>query len=138
MAFSAPQAKNWHDKDPTTPANAAGMVDLEQRMIAAGQAQVESPGNLGAAYALNLNGCKDGVLVGTLNANSTITVSGLVAGARFRLLLKQDATGGRTVTLSDGGGPPSTLALVLAAAAGATTAVDCFSPDGTSILVEGA
>jgi hypothetical protein len=64
---------------------------------------VLSPGNLGAAYAVNFASTPQDIwIVETLNANCTITISNRVAGCQALLLLTQDATGGRTVSISDG------------------------------------
>jgi len=98
-----------------------------------GSTHFVAAGEIGAALALDLAGRNDTLLVATLTANATITVSGLTAGAQFRLLLKQDTPGGRTASLTDG---TSTLALPLNPAAGDSTVLDCVSPNGTDIVIQ--
>lgn len=95
---------------------------------------VVNAGNLGATYSLNLQSHSEVWLVGTLNANTTITVTGLTPGATIRLFLTQDATGNRTVQVSDGVTP---VAVVVDNTALASSAVDIFSPNGTSLIVLG-
>jgi hypothetical protein len=92
-------------------------------------------GNLGATPSLAMQASDHDVwLVGTLNANATLTVTGLAAGQSARLLLTQDATGGRTLSITVGG---STAAVSVNATAGASSVVSCFC-DGTDLYVRGA
>lgn len=61
--------------------------------------------NLGATPSLNLTGTPNVWHLGTLNANTTLSVSGFSAGHRLELHYRQDATGGRTLSIDDGTGP---------------------------------
>lgn len=61
--------------------------------------------NLGATPSLNLTGTPNVWHLGTLNANATLSVSGFSAGHRLELHYRQDATGGRTLSIDDGTGP---------------------------------
>jgi hypothetical protein len=98
-----------------------------RRLIAAG--------NLGATPSLAMLASDHDVwLVGTLNANATLTITGLAAGQSARLLLTQDATGGRTLAITVGG---STAAVTVNAAASSSSVVSCFY-DGTDLYVRGA
>ncbi len=63
---------------------------------------VTAPGNLGAALSLALDAAREQLLVGTLNADHTLTLTNLVAGGRATLRVLQDATGNRSLTISDG------------------------------------
>jgi hypothetical protein len=97
--------------------------------------RIVSAGNLGATPALAmLASDEDVTLVGTLTANATLTITGLMASQSVRLLLTQDATGGRTLSITVGG---STAAVSVNAAAGASSVVSCFY-DGTDLYVRGA
>lgn len=95
--------------------------------------RVVAGGSLGAAYTLDMTSDLDVWLVGTLSANATVTVSNRVAGMTARLLLTQDATGGRSLTVSDG---TNSVAVPIPTTANASTAVDLYSPDGTNIYVD--
>lgn len=88
-------------------------------------------GNLGATRSQALSASRETWLVGTLNANHTLTLTSLTAGARAKLLLTQDATGGRTLTLSDG---TNSQAITITTTAGASTVVD-VEYDGTDLYV---
>lgn len=98
------------------------------------QITVTEAGNLGAAYALDLQSKQNSrvLLTGTLNANCVVTVSNRAAGCEVVLMLLQDATGGRTCNISDGtasqqviaGGDPGTTSVLQ---------VDC--PDATDMYV---
>jgi len=63
--------------------------------------RVISAGNLGATEVVALTGVEDVLLVGTVDANVTITFSGYAAGANITLDLTCDATS-RTVTVPAG------------------------------------
>lgn len=89
-------------------------------------------GDLGATYALDMTSTKDVQVTGRLTANATVNVSGLSAGARAVLLLRQDATGGRTLSVDDGSGA---LAVPVATAPGAAVSVELTSPNGTDLYV---
>lgn len=100
---------------------------------------VGAPGtNLGATPTLNLTGQTYVWHEGTLNANAALTVSGFAEGTRAELHYKQDATGGRTLSVNDGSGA---TALVIPTAAAApllvilewisATEVRVIQPSGT-------
>lgn len=57
-------------------------------------------GSLGSTFTLNMSATTDQWLEGTLSANLALTVSGIVAGVSGTMLLTQDATGGRTLTIN--------------------------------------
>jgi hypothetical protein len=121
---------NWLElKAPGTVTSVNGQTGavVLRRLVAAG--------NLGATPSLAMQaGDHDVWLVGTLNANATLTISGLAAGQSARLLLTQDATGGRTLSITVAG---STAAVSVNATAGASSVVSCFY-DGTDLYVRGA
>lgn len=101
-------------------------LPLRRRLVAGG--------NLGATPSLAMQATDQDVwLVGALNANATLTLTGLAAGQSVRLLLTQDATGGRTLSIAVGA---STAAVAVNAGANATSVVSCFY-DGTDLYVRG-
>lgn len=64
--------------------------------------------NLGATQTIDFGStATEKWLVGTLNANLTVTVANYVPGCKAQVRLTQDGTGGRTLTVSDVGGPAS-------------------------------
>jgi hypothetical protein len=78
-------------------------------------------------------------LVGTLNANLTLTVANYVPGCKAFLSLAQDGTGGRTLNITDGGSPQ---AIPIPATANSTgvvllTATDSGNVYATSLSVPG-
>jgi hypothetical protein len=89
-------------------------------------------GNLGAGKTLALGGRKDVVATATLTANGTITVTGLSAPCRFDLVITQDATGARTLTVSDG---VANLVVPVNTDPNALSFIKCRSIDGVGILV---
>jgi hypothetical protein len=93
---------------------------------------VVNGGSLGASRteALSVGGEK--WLTGTLTANHTLTVTPATAG-RLRFFGLQDATGGRTLTVSDG---TNTQALSIPLTAGVQFEVVIYSTDGSSLLCE--
>jgi hypothetical protein len=95
---------------------------------AGGDAAVIPGGNLGSTYTLALAGQPNTFLTGTLNANNAMTVTGLSAGCSAVLLLAQDATGGRTLTIGGQSVGIPTLA-------NAFISVQLWSPDGTNLYV---
>ena len=77
-------------------------------------------GYLGATYALAMAAAIDVRLFGTLNANCALTTSGWASGtSRAELILMQDATGGRTLTIN---GTSVTFASTAANSAGCRAA----------------
>jgi hypothetical protein len=117
-----------------TDAELASAVATINTAIAA-RRRVVAAGNLGATPSLAvLPSDEDVALVGTLTANATLTITGLLAGQSVRLLLTQDATGGRTLSITVGG---STAAVTVNPAAGSTSVVTGFY-DGTDLYVRGA
>lgn len=69
--------------------------------LGGGGHRIVAGGNLGSAYTLDTDGEKNVWLTGTLNANLVLSLSELSAGAMLTLLLQQDETGGRSLTMSD-------------------------------------
>lgn len=102
---------------------------------AAPPARVVAGGSLGATPSLAMLSTDGKVmLVGTLSANATLTITNLSAGQVVVLLLTQDATGGRTLSITVGG---STVAVPVNAAPSAYTVVT-GNYDGTDLYVKGA
>jgi hypothetical protein len=89
---------------------------------------VQALGNLGASKTLTL-GSISVMATGTLTANCALTVAGLTAGCSVVLLLSQDGTGGRTLTIN---GASVTIPL----ASGSVFDVLLWSPDGTNLYVQ--
>lgn len=86
----------------TTPLDAAGLVDMEQRVyngVLADAALRFTPGNLTTAYTLVLGGASSAQLRGTLSANNVMTITGLTDAAEVSLVLVQDSTGSRTFSI---------------------------------------
>ncbi|CAM6003641.1 unnamed protein product [Sphagnum balticum] len=88
--------------------------------------------NLGSAQTLTLNADTPQWLVGTMNANLTVTITGIVAGGTARLILTQDATGGRTLTLASSG--MTSVSVPISTAATSSTEIDVYSPDGVNLV----
>lgn len=88
--------------------------------------------NLGAAQTLDVASlASEKWLVGTLNANLTVTVANATPGRKGVLLLTQDGTGGRTLTITDVGGPqPVTIPL----GANATSIVQIYVADSGNVF----
>lgn len=115
-------------------ADSAQATGIKWAAAAASSApRVVAGGSLGTTYTLDMNSDLDVWLVGTLSANATITVTNRVAGMTARLLLTQDATGGRSLTVSDG---TNSVGVPIPTTANSSTAVDLYSPDGTNIYVD--
>lgn len=89
--------------------------------------------NLGATQTVTFSGAEEVWLLGTLNANLTVTLASRTAGARLVFLGVQDATGGRTLTVSDG---TNTQAVPIQSSASALAPARFFCPDATDIDVE--
>jgi hypothetical protein len=117
-----------------TDAELATAVATVNASVAA-QRRVVAGGSLGATPSLSmLTSDRDVWLTGTLTANANLTITGLLAAQSVRLLLAQDATGGRTLSVTVGG---STAAVTFPTAANAVGIVDCLN-DGTDLYVRGA
>lgn len=89
-----------------------------------------------SAGAITLDCSTSGVFAVTLTANiNTINISNIQPGASYRLIFKQDGTGGRTVT---GWGSEfkfvNGLLPIIDIQANGYTIVELFSPDGSDIL----
>jgi hypothetical protein len=88
--------------------------------------------NLGSAQTITFSGAEEVWLLGTLNANLTVTLAGRTAGAHLLILGIQDATGGRALSVSDG----TTPALVpIPNGANAAIKVEAECPDSTNVTV---
>jgi hypothetical protein len=61
---------------------------------------VVAGGNLGTTETVDMTGLTHVWLTGTLNANCAVTISNLTSGDICRLLLVQDATGARTLSVN--------------------------------------
>lgn len=87
--------------------------------------------NLGATQTIDFqNRVQEIWLVGTLNTNLTVTIVNRVATCKATLILLQDATGGRTLTVSDGVTPQL---VPIASSSGAASTVDVDCPDATTV-----
>lgn len=95
--------------------------------------EVIEAGNLGSSYTVILTGRRNVMLVGTLNANCTLTFTNLVAGAQIVCFLSQDATGGRTLTVDDDESSP--ISVSVSSTALSVTRVDAICPDGSTLYV---
>lgn len=107
-----------------------------RRLSSAQATRVVTGGNLGATPSLALVSSDAEVwLKGTLSANATLTLTGLSAGQKVVLLLTQNASAAKTLTVNDGSGavaiPLSSAAQVL----GARFVIECRY-DGTDTLVK--
>lgn len=91
-------------------------------------------GNFAAAYTLDVDGETETWLVGTLTDDLDLTLANVEPGATVRLFLTQDATGSRTLTVSDGA---VSTELPLNTPGGATTAIAIYSPDGEELIFAG-
>lgn len=90
-------------------------------------ASSQALGNLGATPTLTLT-TKATQATGTLTANCALTVSGLSAGCAVVLLLTQDGTGGRTLTVNG-------TTVPINATAGSFSEVQLSSPDGSTLYI---
>jgi hypothetical protein len=88
--------------------------------------------NLGATQTITFTGAEEVWLLGTLNANLTVTLASRTAGARLKLIAVQDGTGSRTLAISDGTTPTS---VTIPTAAGAGVVVDAGCPNSTDITI---
>jgi hypothetical protein len=95
----------------------------------AGGSNVIAAGSLGSGYTLALGGSPRVQLTGTLTANCAMTVTGLTVGCSATLLLQQDSTGGRSLTI-DG------QSIVVPVAANEFLDVELWSPDGTNLYAQ--
>lgn len=84
-------------------------------------------GNLGSTYSLALSAQAETWLVGTLTANLALTLTSLASGAKFKLLLTQDGTGGRTLTING-------TSVTIASGASALSIVEGYY-DGTTVYL---
>lgn len=92
-----------------TPLKAVNLNARETAIVAAarGAGTIVAAGNLGASYTLTVADSPTW-MTGTLNAGTcALTVSGLAAGDEIALFVTQDGTGGRILTIDDGGGAVS-------------------------------
>jgi hypothetical protein len=88
-------------------------------------------GNLGASHTLTLTH-QNVLMDGTLTANHTLTIAGFVQGSKIWLWLKQDATGGRTLTITEGTTP---VVVPLNTEPNSITPLQLFSSDGVTLGV---
>jgi len=90
--------------------------------------------SLGASQSLALVVGTPQWLTGLLTANLTVTLSAYPAGATARLLVQQDATGGRTLTVSVNGN--STVVPILASASATSEVlIECQDSTGNNVAV---
>lgn len=95
--------------------------------------QGASGSNLSAAQTVDFGGLASEIwVVGTLNANLTVTVANRTSGSRAFLLLTQDGTGGRTLTVTDGANPQ---AVPITSTAGSFSVIEVKCPDATAVDV---
>lgn len=91
---------------------------------------VETPYSANSSTAITLALTNGTVQIITLTGNATITMPTAVSGKSFTLLLKQDATGSRTVTWSTVSWPGGTAPTITSTASKLDKYV--FISDGTS------
>jgi len=91
---------------------------------------VETPYTANSSTAITLSLTNGTVQIITLTGNATITMPTAVSGKSFTLLLKQDATGSRTVTWSTVSWPGGTAPTITSTASKLDKYV--FISDGTS------
>jgi FtsP/CotA-like multicopper oxidase with cupredoxin domain len=91
---------------------------------------VETPYSANSSTAITLALTNGTVQIITLTGNATITMPTAVSGKSFTLLLKQDATGSRTVTWSTVSWPGGTAPTITSTASKMDKYV--FISDGTS------
>jgi hypothetical protein len=91
---------------------------------------VETPYSANSSTAITLALTNGTVQIITLTGNATITMPTAVSGKSFTLLLKQDATGSRTVTWSTVSWPSGTAPTITSTASKMDKYV--FISDGTS------
>lgn len=91
---------------------------------------VETPYTANSSTAITLALTNGTVQIITLTGNATITMPTAVSGKSFTLLLKQDATGSRTVTWSTVSWPSATAPTITSTASKMDKYV--FISDGTS------
>jgi hypothetical protein len=94
-------------------------------------------GNKSGNFTIDFNSGNNQTLVATGNLG-TITFSNIKVGARYVLVISQDATGGRTWT------PPTLFKMpggvagnVLTGSVSAKDVFDCISSDGTNLYCNG-
>jgi len=91
---------------------------------------VETPFTANSSTAISLNLTNGTVQIITLTGNATITMPTATAGKSFVLLLKQDATGSRTVTWSTVKWPAATAPTITSTAS--KQDIFSFFADGTN------
>lgn len=138
-ALKAPLASPALTGTPTAPTQTAldnstklattAYVDLATGQLAPA---VTAGGNLAASTSFGVLASRDKWLTGTLVTNTVVTITGIAAGARAKLLLTQDATGGRTLSVSDG---TNTVVVPITASASAQAVVDVYCVDSSTLWV---
>jgi hypothetical protein len=122
----------------TTTAALAGKADATATTAALAAKSdvpaITAAANLGATATFALAASGEKWLTGVLTANLILTLTGLAAGARGQLILTPDATGGRTLTVTDG---TTSAVVTVNSAASASTVVDAYF-DGTDLYLKGA
>ena len=91
---------------------------------------VETPFSASSSTAITLSLANGTVQIITLTGNATITMPAVVSGKSFTILLKQDATGSRTVTWTTVSWPSATAPTITSTASKMDRFV--FISDGTS------
>lgn len=121
------------------PAFAEDMAtQAELNAVAAAAAAKAAPptivaaGNIGATRSQTVAANQELWLTGTLTTDLTLTVT-MGAGGHLRFLGTQDATGSRTVTVSDG---TNSELLTITPAGLASFEIDVYSPDGSTLYVD--
>lgn len=119
----------------TGPAGATGSTGPQGPAGPGAAVRTVAAGNLGTTETLDIDGDADVWLTGTLNANCVVTLTNPPAGpVSVKLLLIQDATGGRTLTISDG---VNTEPVEIPDSPGDAVVVDVYSDDGSDYYVVG-
>ena len=110
-----------------------GRLDTAEGGLAAITPRVVAAGNLTGTHTLDMESDFQVTLIGTLTANLALTLTNMVAGATALLLLTQDATGGRTLSVTFGG---DTTPVEIPNGAGEIAGVRAYY-DGTDLYLTG-
>lgn len=116
----------------TYTAGLAGKADLVSGKVPVAQLPVGrsvAAGNLGAAYQLDAQSYQSVLLAGTLSANCALTFANLAAGSTVTIVVTQDATGGRSLTVNG-------AAVKVNSTPASVTVLRAYSPDGSTVYVD--
>lgn len=109
--------------------DSSGRQPIAQSPVSVVRAVSFALGNMGATPSVDLGSVVNqrAMVTGVLNANAALTLANLAAGQVTLLLLTQDGTGGRTLSING-------TAVTIPGTAGASCVIQC-TYDGTSLYV---